>query len=89
MRLPRHRTETADLPEQPLIDLDASPFVRGIELPCLAPEILEDGTRLEDRDRFAAGPSGSTIVGIRLLGEIRRKSGLNCSPRLMLIGFSS
>ena len=26
------------------------------------------------------GPSGSTIAGMRLFGEIFRKSGLNCSP---------
>ena len=27
-----------------------------------------------------SGPSGSTIAGIRLFGEMRRKSGLNWSP---------
>jgi hypothetical protein len=26
------------------------------------------------------GPCGSTIAGIRLLGEIARNSGVNCSP---------
>ena len=32
------------------------------------------------------GPSGSTIAGMRLLGEIFRKSGLNWSPREMFTG---
>ena len=32
------------------------------------------------------GPSRSTIAGMRLLGEIARNSGLNCSPLAMLTG---
>ena len=32
------------------------------------------------------GPSGSTIAGMRLFGEIFRKSGLNCSPLEMFTG---
>jgi len=34
------------------------------------------------------GPSGSTIAGMRLLGLILRKSGLNCSPFEILIGWT-
>src|SRR6478609_3396828 len=51
--LPGLGTEIGHLPEQPLIDLDAPALVMGIELPGLAAEILENGTRLEDRDRLA------------------------------------
>ena len=32
------------------------------------------------------GPCGSMIAGMRLLGEIFRKSGLNCSPLPMFTG---
>src|SRR5665213_723445 len=34
------------------------------------------------------GPSGSTIAGMRLFGLILRKSGLNCSPWLILTGWT-
>ena len=32
------------------------------------------------------GPPGSTIAGMRLLGEIAKNSGLNCSPLAMFTG---
>ena len=35
------------------------------------------------------GPCGSTIAGMRLFGEIFRKSGLNCSPFEMFTGFKT
>ena len=53
MGLASHRPETADLPEQPLVDLGAAALVGGIELAELAAEILQDRARLEDRDRLA------------------------------------
>src|SRR5882672_5794443 len=34
------------------------------------------------------GPSASTITGIRLLEEIERNSGLNCSPFARLTGMT-
>ncbi len=37
---------------------------------------------------FPPGPSRSTIAGMRLFGEIFRKSGLNCSPLEMFTGIS-
>jgi hypothetical protein len=35
------------------------------------------------------GPSGSTIAGIRLFGEIARNCGENCSPFEMSIGWTT
>src|SRR5262249_52780690 len=43
--------EIGHLPEQPLIDFNTSALIARIELAGLAPEILQDRTRLEDRDR--------------------------------------
>ena len=51
MHLPAHRPDAADLPEQPLVNLDAAALVGGIELAGLATKILQDGAGLEDRDR--------------------------------------
>ena len=58
VRLPGHRPEPAHLPEQPLLDLHAGPLVGRIELAGLAAEILQDGARLEHRDRLAARAVG-------------------------------
>src|ERR1043166_1732793 len=55
MAFARFGTEIGHLPEQPLIDLDAPALVARIELAGLAPEILQDRARLEDRDRTSAG----------------------------------
>src|SRR5579864_2846235 len=41
--LPRHRPESADLPEQPFLDGSARPLLARIELAALASEILQDG----------------------------------------------
>ena len=83
MGLPRHRPESAHLPEQPFGDGD--PLAKRIpaETAALAREILQDRAGLENRDRRAVGPSGSMIAGLRLLGEIARKLGSNGSPRPM------
>src|SRR5262245_32646377 len=56
VRLPGLRTEIGHLPKQPLVDLDASALVLGIELAGLAAEILQNSARLEDRDRLAGRP---------------------------------
>src|SRR5262245_509121 len=53
--LPCLGTEIGHLPEQPMVDLDARAFVLRIEFAGLAAEILQDRTRLEDRDPLAAG----------------------------------
>ena len=58
----------ADLPGQPLFDLDPLAVGGSVELAALAAEILQNGTGFEDRDRQPVGPSGSTMAGIRLLG---------------------
>ncbi|MNE69135.1 hypothetical protein D3C80_1648410 [compost metagenome] len=68
MSLARHRPQAADLPEQPLVDLDPTTLVGRIELAGLAPEVLQDGAGFEDRQRRAAGPlriddGGHTAVG--------------------------
>ena len=79
--LSRHRAEAAHLPEQPLVDVSLRTFARRIERAEFSAEILEDGARFEDaRGGCPSGPSGSTIAGIRLFGEIARNSGANCSP---------
>ena len=84
-----HRAEVADLPEQPLVHLDAARDSRRVELAGLVAEILQDGARLEDRDRPAArARRGSTMAGMRLLGEIARNSGVNCSPFWMSTYFT-
>src|SRR5581483_7554969 len=51
--LPGHRSEAADLPKQPLIDLYARPLIARIKLAGLAAEILQDGAGFEDGDRPA------------------------------------
>src|SRR5690606_18759003 len=42
MGLAGHRAETPNLPEQPLLDLDALALVSGIEAASLTAEILQD-----------------------------------------------
>src|SRR5262249_3209004 len=61
--LTRHRPKISHLPEQPLFDLNAPALVAGIELAALAPEILKNGARLEDRDRLAAWAIGIDDCG--------------------------
>src|SRR5262245_58696054 len=58
--LPGLGTEIGHLPEHPLVDLDARAFVLRIEFAGLAAEILQDRTRLEDRDPLAAWTSPET-----------------------------
>jgi hypothetical protein len=80
-----HWAEPAHLPEQPLIDIDPPALIGGIEFAGLETEILQNCAGFEYGDRLAASPSGSTMTGMRLLSEIARNSGWNCSPLLMLI----
>src|SRR5262249_13906545 len=61
------------LPEQPLIDLDAPALVTWIELPGLAPEILQDRPRLEDRDRPATRSCGIDDRRHPVIGRDREK----------------
>ncbi len=56
VHLPRHRPDASHLPEQPLLDLDAPALIGGIKLAGLASEILQDRTRLKNRDRPSARP---------------------------------
>jgi len=57
VRLAGFGAEIGHLPEQPLVDFDATALVARIELSGLAAEILQDGAGLEDRYRLAApGP---------------------------------
>src|SRR5262249_56848355 len=53
VRLAGFGAEIGHLPEQPLVNFDATPLVLRLELPGLAAEILPAGAALEDRDRFA------------------------------------
>src|SRR3954464_3430080 len=81
--LPGLGTEIGHLPEQPLIDFDAPALVMGIEPPGLAAEILENGTRLEDRDRLAVRP---TVVDDRrhaIVGRDRQELRLE----LLTLGY--
>jgi hypothetical protein len=55
VHLTGHRPDAAHLPEQPLVNFNARAFVRRIELPGLAAEILQDRTGFEDRDGTPAG----------------------------------
>ena len=64
MILSGHRSQIADLPEQPLQHFGAPAHVRGNELPDLLGEIEQDRTRLEDRDR--------TITRCRFMIDQRR-----------------
>ena len=91
MRLPRHRTKTADLPEQPLIDLDAvdaRPWDRtcrscGRDIVRMAPD---SNTAIG----LPPGPSGSTMAGMRLCwARPTENAAWNCSPRLMLTGLTT
>src|SRR5260370_10538521 len=54
MGLPSHRAAVSHLPKQPFVDRYASPLVGGIELPGLAPEVLQNGAGLEPRNRLSA-----------------------------------
>ena len=81
------RPDIGDLPDEPLLDGDPPALIIGG---------VEAG-RTSVRDRGGSppnskteiglppGPSGSTIAGMRLLGETARKSGENCSPRPILM----
>src|SRR2546422_2786255 len=89
MGLPSHRAEVARLPKQPFVDRYASPLVGGIELPGLAAEVLQMAPDSNTEIGFPPGPSGSTIAGMRLFGEIARNSGLNWSPWPMLTGYTT
>src|SRR5262249_32328754 len=53
-RLPGLRPEICHLPEQPLLNLNPVALVSRIEFAGLAAKILQNGARLEDRDRPAA-----------------------------------
>ncbi|MNV70467.1 hypothetical protein D3C71_1634360 [compost metagenome] len=68
MRLARHRAQAADLPEQPLIDLDPRPHVGRIEAPRFPAQILQDGTGLEDRQRSLVGSIGIDNGGHPAIG---------------------
>ena len=57
-RLTRHRTQPSHLPEQPLIDGDPGALILRIKFSGLAAEILQDGARLENRDRPCARSGG-------------------------------
>ena len=81
MGLPRHRPESAHCQNNHSETATCSRGASAAETAALAREILQDRAGLENRDRRAVGPSGSMIAGIRLLGEIARKLGSNCSPR--------
>jgi hypothetical protein len=86
MILPGHRPQAAHLPEQPLQHLPTAQ-VLGQELAGFFREVQQDGSGFEQRKRLAAVARGwSTMAGMRLLGAIFRKSGLNWSPWPMLIG---
>ena len=68
VHLPRHRPEPAHLPHQPFQHRHPAAQVRGQELAGLLAEVQQDGARLEDRDRAAAGAfrvddGGDLVVG--------------------------
>ena len=84
MVLAGHRSETADLPKQPPRCGRAPPQIVRQEPSRLVGEIAENG--LDSNMGMASPPSNgavSMIAGIRVFGEMARKSGLNGSPALM------
>ena len=58
MRLSRHRSEPAHLPEQPFLHLYALAFRPGIEASGFASEILQDCTGFKYRNQLAARAIG-------------------------------
>jgi len=87
MVLPGHRSQPADLPEQPLQRLVAAALVLGNEALDLVREIQQDPP--DSNSESGSPPSAgapSTMAGMRLLGEVLRNPGANCSPRPMSTG---
>ena len=78
--LSRDRPETADLPEQPFADRDLFARVEPPKRPVLSARYCRIAPDSKIEMGAPSGPSGSTIAGMRLFGEISRKPGSNCSP---------